>query len=214
LFPSTTAIMSGPVFPPGGTIVQTFKKSFADVPIDADKANAISTTEFLDAAESLTTMFDVLGSVAFSPVKSDMLGNVKKLRERQLAAPAESATVQDLCRNEIKSKKHTATEGLVWLTRGLDFTCIALSQSVAKPSEELADSFRSAYGSTLKPHHSFLVKPVFSAAMSACPYRKDFYSKLGDNEDKVYSDLRVYCAALEKIVAIIKGFLDSKDAKW
>jgi hypothetical protein len=62
---------------PGGTLLDTFKKSFTDVPIDADKNNAISTSEFLDAAESLTTMFDALGSVAFSPVKNDMLGNVK-----------------------------------------------------------------------------------------------------------------------------------------
>jgi hypothetical protein len=43
--------------PPGGTLLDTFKKSFTDVPIDADKNNAISTSEFLDAAESLTTMF-------------------------------------------------------------------------------------------------------------------------------------------------------------
>jgi len=43
--------------PPGGTLLDTFKKSFADVPIDAEKNNAIHTTEFLDAAESLTTMF-------------------------------------------------------------------------------------------------------------------------------------------------------------
>ncbi|EXV00979.1 glycolipid transfer protein (GLTP) [Metarhizium robertsii] len=206
--------MSAPVIPPGGTIVQTFRRSFVDVPIDADKGNAISTTEFLDAAESLTTMFDVMGSVAFSPVKSDMLGNVKKLRERQLAAPAESENIQDLCRNELKTKKHTATEGLLWLVRGLDFTCIALSSNVAKPSEELADSFRGAYGQTLKPHHSFLVKPVFSAAMSACPYRKDFYAKLGQDSGKVQDDLRVYLAALEKVVGILKGFLDSKDAKW
>jgi hypothetical protein len=49
--------MSAPVIPPDGTIVQTFKRSFADVPIDADKDNAIATTEFLDAAESLTTIF-------------------------------------------------------------------------------------------------------------------------------------------------------------
>lgn len=98
--------------------------------------------------------------------------------------------------------------------RGLEFTCIALSQNVAKPSEELADSFRGAYGTTLKPHHSFLVKPIFSAAMSACPYRKDFYGKLGSEEDKVHTALRVYLAALEKIVGILKGFLSSKDAKW
>ncbi len=43
--------------PPGGTLLDTFKKSFTDVPIDADKNNAIHTSEFLDAAESLTTMF-------------------------------------------------------------------------------------------------------------------------------------------------------------
>jgi hypothetical protein len=96
--------MSAPVIPAGGTIVDTFKQSFVDVPIDAENGNAIATTPFLDAAESLTTMFgksclccinaaspntlmttswltssllDVLGSVAFSPVKNDMLGNVK-----------------------------------------------------------------------------------------------------------------------------------------
>lgn len=45
------------VIPPGGTLLDTFRKSFVDVPVDADKNNAISTTEFLEAAESLTTMF-------------------------------------------------------------------------------------------------------------------------------------------------------------
>lgn len=97
---------------------------------------------------------------------------------------------------------------------GLEFTCIALSQSVAKPTEELADSFRGAYGATLKPHHSFLIKPVFSAAMSACPYRKDFYGKLGSDQAKVASELRVYLASLDKIVRILKGFMASKEAKW
>lgn len=50
--------------------------------------------------------------------------------------------------------------------------------------------------------------------MGATPYRKDFYSKLGDDGDKVQAELRVYLASLEKIVGILKGFLDSKDAKW
>ena len=103
---------------------------------------------------------------------------------------------------------------LTTITSGLEFTCIALSQNIAQASEELADSFRGAYGQTLKPHHSFLVKPIFSAAMSACPYRKDFYAKLGDNEAKVVEELRVYLASLEKIVGILKGFLETKDAKW
>ena len=206
--------MSAPSIPPGGTILDTFKKSFVDVHLDADKNNAIPTDDFLTASESLTTMFDVLGSVAFSPVKNDMLGNVKKLRERRLAAPAESETLQELVINELKTKKHNATEGLLWLTRGLEFTCVALSQNVAKESEELADSFRGAYSATLKPHHSFLVKPIFAAAMGACPYRKDFYAKLGSDPEKVIAQLRPYLAALDKIVAILKEFMASKDAKW
>lgn len=55
--PQKSPNMSGPAIPPGSTIVQTFRQSFVDVPIDADKDNAISTTEFLDAAESLVTIF-------------------------------------------------------------------------------------------------------------------------------------------------------------
>lgn len=97
---------------------------------------------------------------------------------------------------------------------GLEFTCIALSKNLASSAEELSDSFRSAYGVTLKPHHSFVIKPIFSAAMSACPYRKDFYAKLGDDQTKVTEQLRAYLAALDKIVAILKGFLESKEAKW
>lgn len=201
-------------YPPGGTFLDTLKTSFVDVPVNKEKDNAVSTTEFLQAAESLTTLFDVLGSMAFNPVKSDMLGNVKKIRDRQDAAPTESATIQDLVLNELKTKKHTATEGLVWLVRGLDFTSIALTQNLAIASEELSTSFRNAYGNTLKPHHSFMVKPIFSAAMSACPYRKDFYVKLGEDPEKVDAELRVWLAALEKIIAILKGFLDRKEAKW
>jgi hypothetical protein len=63
-------------FPPGGTYFDG-RKSFADVNYDAEKDNAINTTQFLEASESLTTLFDVIGGAAFKPVKSDMQGNIK-----------------------------------------------------------------------------------------------------------------------------------------
>ena len=63
-------------YPPGGTFFDSVKRSFSDVPVDESKNDAISTSEFLDAAESLTILFDVLGSAAFKPVKSDMTGNI------------------------------------------------------------------------------------------------------------------------------------------
>lgn len=57
------------------TFFDGIKRNFKDVPlIDGDK---ISTSEFLEAAESLVTLFDLLGSTAFAPVQNDMNGNIK-----------------------------------------------------------------------------------------------------------------------------------------
>lgn len=200
--------------PPGKTFFDTLQRSFDQVPIDEANDNGVSTTEFLEAAEALVTLFDLLGSVAFTPVKNDLLGNIKKIRTRQQAAPAESTTLQALVLNELKSGSHTATEGLVWLLRGLDFTAQALRENLSKPTQELSDSFRAAYGNTLKPHHGFLIKPVFSAAMGATPYRKDFYAKLGDDEGKIQEEMEKEVKALERAVGILKEFMARKEAQW
>ncbi|SMR58998.1 unnamed protein product [Zymoseptoria tritici ST99CH_1E4] len=198
-------------YKPGSTYFED-RKSFNDVSIGSD--DSIPTTAFLEAAEALTGLFDVLGSAAFKPVKNDMAGNITKIRNRQLESPIESETLQDLVRNELKTKKHTATEGLLWLVRGLDFTAQSLRQNFARPDEELSQSFRDAYGQTLKKHHSFIIKPIFSAAMSATPYRRDFYAKLGDDQPKVNKELDAWLVGLEKNVAILNKFLASPEAKW
>ncbi|KAL9120756.1 MAG: hypothetical protein Q9187_002690 [Circinaria calcarea] len=137
-----------------------------------------------------------------------------KIRDRQLATPAQSENLQSLVVNELKIKKHNATEGLLWLVRGLDFTAQALRHNISNPSDELSTSFRNAYAGTLKPHHSFLIKPVFSAAMSATPYRKDFYAKLDNDPIKGRQELEIWLSALEERVSILKQFLGRKEAKW
>jgi hypothetical protein len=58
------------------------------------------------------------------------------------------------------------------------------------------------------------VKPIFSAAMSATPYRKDFYNKLGDDDTKVQTELEKWLSGLEKDLAILKEFMARKEAKW
>ncbi|KAL9128920.1 MAG: hypothetical protein Q9217_002510 [Psora testacea] len=201
-------------YPAGGTWFDTLRRSYVDVTPVSSNDNAIPTTDFLEAAESLTTLFDVLGSMAFNPVKSDMIGNIKKVRDRQLASPANSETLQSLVLNERKAKKHTASEGLLWLVRGLDFTSQALRHNLSHPKEELSTSFRAAYTQTLKPHHSFVVKPIFSAAMSATPYKKDFMAKMGEDQSQIDAEMEKWLGALEKQVGILKEFLSRKEAKW
>ena len=97
---------------------------------------------------------------------------------------------------------------------GLDFTAQSLRHNLDNAQSELSTSFRDAYGNTLKPHHSFVIKPIFSAAMSATPYRKDFYAKLGDDPAKVQAALEREVKALEEKVRILNDFLARKEAQW
>jgi hypothetical protein len=100
------------------------------------------------------------------------------------------------------------------LRRGLDFTAQALRHNLTNSSKELSESFRGAYSNTLKPHHSFVVKPIFNLAMSATPYRKDFYAKLGDDQAKIDAELEKWLDALEKQVAILNNYLPTLGSKY
>lgn len=59
-----------------------------------------------------------------------------------------------------------------------------------------------------------MIKPIFSAAMSATPYRKTFYANLGDDQERVNIELDAWLVGLEKIVGTLKEFLSRKEAKW
>jgi hypothetical protein len=48
-------------------------------------------------------------------------------------------------------------------------------------------------------------------AMKACPYRKDFYAKLGGDQEKVAKQLNEWLQALEKLLAVlVKFYVDGK----
>ncbi|EPQ57076.1 glycolipid transfer protein [Gloeophyllum trabeum ATCC 11539] len=188
-------------------------KSFADVPItDA----GVDTLAFLEAAEGLVRIFDLLGSTAFAVVQSDLRGNIEKVRARYNAAPTQSATLEQLVENEKGEKKRTATEGLMWLLRGLSFTCKGLQNAQNNRTEELSTAFTKSYEVTLKKFHNFVVKGVFSVAMKACPYRADFYKKLAADpaggppvpDDKLNDELNKWLAGLENILTRVEAFYE------
>jgi hypothetical protein len=86
---------------------------------------------------------------------------LQKVRARYDEEPTLSTTLEQLVENEKGEKKRKATEGLMWLLRGLQFTCKALQNAQANASEELVDAFAKSYEVTLKAFHNFLVKGVF-----------------------------------------------------
>jgi len=195
-------------------------KSFADVPITED---GVDTCAFLEASQGLVRLFDILGSSAFIVVQNDLKGNIDKVRARYNAKPDESKTLEKLVENEAKDpeakKKRPATEALMWLLRGLSFTCKALVNAQANKSEELSTAFSNSYTVTLKSFHNFVVKGVFAVAMKACPYRKDFYAKLAADPDggpaetdaEMNALLDKWLAALEGIVTRMETFYAKGD---
>lgn len=89
---------------------------------------------------------------------------IQKVRARYDATPDKSATLELLVENEKGEKKRTATEGLLWLLRGLSFTCKALQAAQSNPSEELSAAFNKSYDATLQKFHNFIVKGIFSVS--------------------------------------------------
>jgi len=188
------------------TFFDTLSKSFADVPIDG----GVDTDQFLQASTSLVTMFDILGSTAFGPVKSDLNGNIEKIRTRLTAHPVDSKTLEGMLEAEVAEKATTATQALLWLLRGLQFTMIALQLNQADSCQELSASFSLAYEKTLRQYHNFIVKGIFAVALKACPYRADFYAKLGSPPEKVQEELTKWLAALDVIITRIQGLYETK----
>ncbi|CAO3693503.1 unnamed protein product [Rhizopus stolonifer] len=180
--------------------------------VNVDTSNGVNTEQFLEATEGLVKLFDLLGSAAFSVVQNDMNGNIKKIRERYLTNPTANNTLEELTKVESPEKKRVATEGLLWLSRGLDFTAQALHRSLDHPNEELNESFTKSYENTLKKHHSFVVRPVFSLAMKACPYRKDFYQKLEVSDEADLAQMKAWLHALENIISTIQNVFKANPA--
>ncbi|CEP18019.1 hypothetical protein [Parasitella parasitica] len=190
------------------TYFDDLSKSYVDV----DTKNGIDTQQFLEATEGVVELFELLQSTAFTIVQNDMNGNIKKIRERYNLNPEVNATLQSLMAAEAPEKKRNATQALLWLTRGLDFTAEALVRSLDNKGEELNTSFTEAYGNTLKKYHNFVVKGAFGLAMKACPYREAFYQKIGVASDAEVEKMKKWVYALKNIIRIIQTVFEANPA--
>ncbi|TDL26034.1 het-c2 protein [Rickenella mellea] len=193
-------------------------KSFADVPVTDE---GVDTAAFLEASRGLVGIFDLIGSSALNLVSNDLNGNITKVQTRYDAATDKSKTLELLVKNEMAEKKSTATQGLLWLLRGQSFTCKALQATQADKQKGLSDAFNESYEKTLKPHHSFLIRPVFAVAMKACPQRDGLYTKLKEDksggvaasQDVLDTELDKWLASLEQIVQRVDAFYEKNGYK-
>ncbi|XP_017265990.1 glycolipid transfer protein [Kryptolebias marmoratus] len=167
---------------------------FKELPPD----RSVDTKTFLDNVSSLPSFFDCLGSKVFSIIKSDINGNITKIRAVYLTDPAKYVTLQDILEAERDTKgaewpKVGATLALMWLKRGLRFIQVLL-QSLADGDRDennpnlIRVNVTKAYEQALKKYHGWLVQKVFTAALLAAPYRSNFLKALSKGEDMQEED--------------------------
>jgi hypothetical protein len=93
----------------------------------------------------------------------------QKVRAQLAAHPNDAKTLESLLTHDKASHPNTkdrkASEGLLWLLRGLKFTALGLRSSLTNKDEELSVSFTKAYEGSLKKYHGMLVRPVFYVSL-------------------------------------------------
>ena len=162
---------------------------------DIAEHGQINTESFLNSCDKIPEFFDLIGGTVFKPVKSDVQGNIFKIRKRFLENPLKMSTLEEIITFEktetdkkLKEKDGTgiATNALMWLRRGLEFVSAfldhLLKKDYDKDIENLKFAAKLAYSETLQPFHGWLIGKVVSAATNACPYRTDFLKSVAKGE--------------------------------
>ncbi|XP_067431271.1 glycolipid transfer protein-like [Thunnus thynnus] len=162
---------------------------FKELPPD----NSVDTKQFLEAVSHLPSFFDCLGSKVFTIIKSDINGNIMKIKAVYLKDPERYVTLQHILEAEREDHaaewpKVGATLALMWLKRGLRFIQILL-QSLADGDRDennpnlIRVNVTKAYEQALKKYHGWLVQKIFNTALYAAPYRSNFLKALSKGEE-------------------------------
>ncbi|XP_061703728.1 glycolipid transfer protein-like isoform X2 [Syngnathoides biaculeatus] len=147
---------------------------FFELPAD----NSVNTKLFLEAVSHLPSFFDCLGSNVFALIKSDVNGNISKIKEVYAKDPQRYVTLQHILEAEREDlaaewPKAGATLALMWLKRGLRFIQILL-QSLADGERDpnqpnhIRVNVTKAYERALKRYHGWLVQKIFKLCFRRC----------------------------------------------
>uniref|UniRef100_A0A8R1XYI7 GLTP domain-containing protein n=1 Tax=Onchocerca volvulus TaxID=6282 RepID=A0A8R1XYI7_ONCVO len=158
--------------------------------IENDK---VPTEQFLRACQGIADFVGFLGT-AFIPIKNDISGNVTKVRTKYESEKGKCKYIEDLIEDDLaknNGKMGVATEGLLWLKRGLEFMLEFLSEMVQvyrssidkEKTNSLTGSINNAYNNTLKRHHGFISKQLFKVVILAAPTRSTILKILAEGEE-------------------------------
>ncbi|KAI0561050.1 Glycolipid transfer protein [Gracilaria domingensis] len=202
-------------------IVDAFKTAGASAP-GGDFKN-MNVSKFVEAMTMFLRIFDAFANPFFSDVvKKDVSGNIEKLRagaaktkcttiESVIDAECADPKLKKLILKETGQGPETATVGLLWMKRTMQFVIGLLRYLVQDASISLSSASRKSYSETLRYCHNFITRGVFDTGLRFAPTRESFYKNLaGGAEDisKVNAPMKefleVFDPQLDSIIAMYK----------
>ncbi|XP_077227936.1 glycolipid transfer protein 1-like [Tasmannia lanceolata] len=169
------------------------------------------TKPFLDVCKLVLPVIEKLGA-AMVLVKSDVGGNISRLESKYSSNPSEFNLLYNMVRVEIEAKTAKAssscTNGLLWLTRAMDFLVELFRNLLAHPDWTMSQVCTDSYNKTLKKWHGWLASSSFTVAMKLAPDRKKFMEVIGGTGD-INADMEKFCADFSPFLEENHKFLDS-----
>lgn len=174
-------------------------------------SGVILTKAFLEVCKHILPVLDKFGS-AMSIVKSDIGGNISRLEAKYASDPTKYEQLHNMVQVEVASKtaksSSSCTNGLLWLTRAMDFLVALFHNLVQHPDWQMPQVCSDAYRNTLRKWHGWLGSSSFSVAIKLAPDRKKFMDIICGTGD-INADIERFCAALSPLLAENHKFLAS-----
>ncbi|KAK9289159.1 hypothetical protein L1049_017633 [Liquidambar formosana] len=153
------------------------------------------TKPFLDVCKLILPVIDKFGA-AMVLVKSDIGGNISRLENKYSSDPSKYNLLYSMIQEEIEAKtakgSSSCTNGLLWLTRAMDFLVELFRNLIEHPDWAMSQACTDSYGKTLKKWHGWLASSSFTLAMKLAPDRKKFMEVIGSTGD-VNADMEKFC---------------------
>ncbi|KAJ7954686.1 glycolipid transfer protein 1 [Quillaja saponaria] len=167
------------------------------------------TKPFLDVCKQILPVIDKFGA-AMALVKSDIGGNVSRLEAKYTTNPTKFNYLYSLVQLEVETKtaksSSSCTNGLLWLTRAMDFLVELFRNLLEHPDWSMSQACTDSYRKTLKKWHGWLASSSFTVAMKLAPDRKKFMEVVGSTGD-INADIGKFCTTFSSYLQENHKFL-------
>ncbi|KAJ4967873.1 hypothetical protein NE237_014574 [Protea cynaroides] len=169
------------------------------------------TKPFLDVCKFILPVIDKFGA-AMMLVKTDIGGNISRLEAKYLSNPVEFNHLYDMVQAEVQDKtakgSSSCTNGLLWLTRAMDFIVALFRNLLEHPDWTMSQACTDSYSKTLKQWHGWLASSSFTVAMKLAPDRKKFMDVIAGGGD-INTDIEKFCSTFAPFLEENHKFLES-----